>query len=110
VLLFWLVKETPPEDRFTLDHVIPVSRGGEHTYANIQATCQPCNNAKGNETNLMPNRGHFSKDNQPEKKVTQKKVTPDQVKGTAPGQNPVPGTRRWARSKGLPVDGPESDD
>lgn len=41
---------------------------------------------------------------------TVRKISANEVKGTAPGQNPVAGTRRWARSKGLPVDGPESDD
>jgi len=29
------------------DHVIPVSRGGANTVANIQLLCGPCNRAKG---------------------------------------------------------------
>lgn len=30
-----------------LDHIIPLSRGGEHTYRNTQCLCYPCNSAKG---------------------------------------------------------------
>jgi HNH endonuclease len=32
------------------DHVIPVSRGGANTVANIQLLCGPCNRAKGAST------------------------------------------------------------
>ena len=35
----------------TYDHVIPKSRGGEHTWENVVTSCKSCNNAKGN---LMP--------------------------------------------------------
>lgn len=31
----------------TIDHVVPLSRGGTHTYANLRACCRACNNAKG---------------------------------------------------------------
>ena len=34
----------------TLDHVIPRSRGGETTWENLVACCNPCNNRKGNRT------------------------------------------------------------
>lgn len=34
--------------RLTQDHVIPVSKGGDHTAANIIPLCQPCNSRKGN--------------------------------------------------------------
>lgn len=30
-----------------LDHIIPVSKGGLHTYANTQCSCRSCNGAKG---------------------------------------------------------------
>lgn len=30
-----------------LDHITPVSRGGEHSYVNTQALCGPCNILKG---------------------------------------------------------------
>ncbi len=31
-----------------LDHVVPRSRGGTHTWENVVAACRPCNNRKGN--------------------------------------------------------------
>lgn len=34
-------------DEMHLDHVIPVSKGGPHCYANVQTACAPCNLAKG---------------------------------------------------------------
>jgi 5-methylcytosine-specific restriction endonuclease McrA len=33
--------------RFHIDHIIPLSRGGEHSYANTQAAHPRCNRAKG---------------------------------------------------------------
>lgn len=35
-------------DELTLDHIIPWSRGGENTVANLQTMCRRCNCAKGN--------------------------------------------------------------
>lgn len=32
-----------------LDHVIPLSRGGEHSYANVKAACARCNLVKGSK-------------------------------------------------------------
>ena len=34
----------------TFDHVIPRSRGGDTSWGNIVACCQPCNRVKGNKT------------------------------------------------------------
>ena len=31
----------------TIDHVVPRSRGGEHTWTNVVAACGPCNTRKG---------------------------------------------------------------
>lgn len=31
----------------TVDHVVPRSRGGTHDRANLVASCEPCNQAKG---------------------------------------------------------------
>jgi 5-methylcytosine-specific restriction endonuclease McrA len=33
--------------RFHVDHVVPLARGGEHSYANTQPACPPCNMSKG---------------------------------------------------------------
>lgn len=35
----------------TLDHRQPVSKGGPHTYANVQCACRECNTRKGNRFN-----------------------------------------------------------
>ncbi|MCO5571801.1 hypothetical protein L7F22_025549 [Adiantum nelumboides] len=37
-------------DNLTLDHVIPVSRGGEWTWQNLVTACTDCNSKKGNKT------------------------------------------------------------
>ena len=31
-----------------LDHIVPLSRGGNHTYGNVQCACRKCNISKGN--------------------------------------------------------------
>jgi 5-methylcytosine-specific restriction endonuclease McrA len=31
----------------TRDHIVPVSRGGENSWANVVTSCSPCNNRKG---------------------------------------------------------------
>jgi 5-methylcytosine-specific restriction endonuclease McrA len=38
-------------DNATLDHVHPLSRGGDHAPGNLVAACQPCNQLKGS---LLP--------------------------------------------------------
>lgn len=35
---------------FTIDHVIPKSKGGKDTWENLVTACLPCNNKKGNRT------------------------------------------------------------
>jgi len=37
-------------DRLTIDHIMPKSRGGKDTWANLTTACVPCNNRKGNRT------------------------------------------------------------
>lgn len=41
----------------TVDHVIPVSLGGEHSYANTQLAHFRCNSSKGNRVELAPASG-----------------------------------------------------
>ena len=33
-----------------MDHVLPVSRGGQTTWTNVVAACVPCNRKKANRT------------------------------------------------------------
>jgi len=40
----------------TLDHVVPVSKGGKTTWENITTACMTCNLSKGNKTTILPNR------------------------------------------------------
>lgn len=35
------------KSELTLDHILPRSRGGEHTWENLVAACAPCNRRKG---------------------------------------------------------------
>lgn len=43
-----LVKENSNLDNEpTLDHIIPMSKGGPHTYGNVQTMCRKCNTMKG---------------------------------------------------------------
>ena len=37
----------PPSDRPTVDHVIPISLGGTHTWDNVRLACMQCNSGKG---------------------------------------------------------------
>ena len=41
---------TYDDDAPELEHIIPVSRGGEHSYANTACSCRSCNAAKGDLT------------------------------------------------------------
>lgn len=46
-------------DEATLDHVVPLSKGGEHSYRNVRACCRACNNAKGCDAVDPPPGGVF---------------------------------------------------
>lgn len=45
-----------PKTQLTLDHVIPISKGGKTNWLNIVAACGKCNSVKGNRTDMKPNR------------------------------------------------------
>lgn len=38
------------EKKLTIDHVLPISRGGRHEWSNVVAACSQCNNKKGSLT------------------------------------------------------------
>lgn len=41
---------TPGRSDLTVDHVIPRSRGGEHSWQNLVTACRHCNQKKGSQT------------------------------------------------------------
>ncbi|MGE0529080.1 MAG: HNH endonuclease, partial [Bdellovibrionales bacterium] len=38
------------EKKLTVDHVIPLSKGGRHEWTNVVTACSECNNRKGDKT------------------------------------------------------------
>ena len=43
-------RQLPGEHKSTLDHIVPLSKGGENELSNMQLTHSKCNNKKGNES------------------------------------------------------------
>lgn len=46
----FVVMGTSKETRKTLDHIVPISKGGLHSIANVVICCQTCNVSKGAKT------------------------------------------------------------
>jgi 5-methylcytosine-specific restriction endonuclease McrA len=46
--------ETLTPSQCTIDHVVPVSKGGKTTWHNVVTACYPCNNSKGNNPKIRP--------------------------------------------------------
>lgn len=51
-----------PKSQLTLDHVLPISKGGKTSWTNIVAACNPCNSKKGNNENVRPKRMPYQPD------------------------------------------------
>lgn len=39
-----------PDSELTVEHILPVSRGGMHSWTNVVTACRSCNTRKGNRT------------------------------------------------------------
>jgi 5-methylcytosine-specific restriction endonuclease McrA len=46
----------------TLDHVLPISKGGKTSWTNIVAACGPCNTRKSNRTHMKPVKPPYAPD------------------------------------------------
>lgn len=42
-------KRTLPKDKITIDHLVPLTRGGKHAPGNLVPSCKSCNSSKGNK-------------------------------------------------------------
>jgi 5-methylcytosine-specific restriction endonuclease McrA len=40
----------------TLDHVLPISKGGKTVFENTVTSCSPCNSSKGNNHKIVPSK------------------------------------------------------
>ena len=49
-------------NNLTLDHVIPLSKGGKTQWQNIVAACGPCNSLKGDKTIMKPIKQPYEPD------------------------------------------------
>ncbi|WP_157810308.1 HNH endonuclease [Vibrio sp. HA2012] len=44
------IEPSPKPNSFTVDHVVPVSRGGKHDIDNLIPACRTCNGSKNTKT------------------------------------------------------------
>lgn len=52
------------EKKLTIDHVVPLSKGGRHEWTNVVTACSKCNNRKGDKS---PEKANLRLLNRPEK-------------------------------------------
>lgn len=43
----WRCEQCGAREDLTVDHIVPISKGGKSTYANTRLLCRPCNSRKG---------------------------------------------------------------
>ena len=43
-----------PSNKATIEHLVPLSRGGENKYRNFRIACYRCNNARGSRPEHLP--------------------------------------------------------
>tara|TARA_B100000989_G_scaffold17167_1_gene11326 strand:+ start:5672 stop:6211 length:540 start_codon:yes stop_codon:yes gene_type:complete len=54
-----------PNDKLTLDHIYPKSKGGQNTWSNLVAACKKCNQKKGDRTPEQANMKLINKPTKP---------------------------------------------
>jgi 5-methylcytosine-specific restriction endonuclease McrA len=52
------------DKKLTIDHVVPLSKGGRHEWTNVVTACSRCNNVKGDKT---PEKANLKLLSRPEK-------------------------------------------
>ena len=58
--------KTLPKKDLTIDHIIPLSKGGGNTWENVTTACHPCNNSKGSKSLAEFKKSPKNKPYQPE--------------------------------------------
>jgi len=51
-----------PTTKLTMDHVLPISKGGKTNWENIVTACNPCNGKKGNDERIRPKTRPYQPD------------------------------------------------
>jgi 5-methylcytosine-specific restriction endonuclease McrA len=51
-----------PTAKLTMDHVLPISKGGKTNWENIVTACNPCNGKKGNDERIRPKTRPYQPD------------------------------------------------
>ena len=54
--------KTLPQSQLTMDHVLPLSKGGKTNWENIVTACRLCNGKKGNDERIKPKRKPYQPD------------------------------------------------
>ncbi|MEH2245410.1 HNH endonuclease [Nostoc sp.] len=44
----WWCRQNIPQERLTIEHLLPKSHGGSNSFENLRLSCFQCNNTRGN--------------------------------------------------------------